>query len=207
MTKRIVRKLVVGMMCISSVVAQAQSYYNEEWCDVDYNDCQFVDVQIIGDPGVSGCGRQATLSSTLNGQYSSSSAAYPNTATVNQQIANASPGVDYSWAFTYTFFYDNPYGRGGCVSSAVSWLETLGVAINTFQFASAEANGYYEYELACPNGNSKATCPADLYQGSESFKWAEEFLLRGTDKNGVRWCAAAGPVTYLNTWPAPFPCR
>lgn len=211
MIRPIVR-MALAMACISSVLAQAQSYYTDEWCVVDDLTGQFdctPYTEVIGDPGISGCNRQATLSSTLNGQYASASTTYPTTAMVTQSISNATPGVDYPWTFTYTFYYDNPYGKGGCVASAISWPETLGVALSTYAWASndPDGSGDAEYNLACPNGNSAATCGADHLHGNESFKWAEEFMMRGTDKNGVRWCAGAGPIIYLNGWPAPMPCR
>ncbi|KAA6457921.1 hypothetical protein DYQ86_21385 [Acidobacteria bacterium AB60] len=209
MSRSVVLKLavVLGMACVSPVLAHSQSYYNDEYCDTDYNDCEVIITQVIGDPGISGCDREATISSTLNGQYASDSTVYPTTATVTQQVSNATPGVDYSWTFTETFYYDNPYGRGGCVMSTISWPESVGVALNTFAWAASEPNGFTEYTLSCPNGNDKATCPAQIYDGSQSYKWAEEFLLRGKDAKGNRWCASAGPVAYFNGWPAPMPCR
>jgi hypothetical protein len=77
MIRPIVR-MALAIACISSVLAHAQSYYTDEWCVVDDLTGQFDCIpytEIIGDPGISGCGRQATLSSTLNGQYASASTA------------------------------------------------------------------------------------------------------------------------------------
>jgi hypothetical protein len=207
MIRPIVR-MALAIACISSVFAHAQSYYTYEWCDVDdpaQSDCTPY-TEIIGDPGISGCDRQATLSSTLNGQYASASTVYPTTAMVTQSVSNATPGVDYPWTYTYTFYYDNPYGKGGCALGTVSWKSFLAIAVTTYKLSTVNANDTVTFTQSCP-GTSRASCGAANYLGSQPTNWAEEFQLKLTTGGQSGYsCFPVSIVQYLNGPPAPYPC-
>jgi hypothetical protein len=90
--------------------------------------------------------------------------------------------------------------------SVISWTEKLGIALATYAFASENEDGSANYTLSCPNG-TKASCGAENYHGSQSYKWAEKSMLKETDQNGVLWCSLVGPVAYFKGWPAPMPCK
>jgi len=122
-----------------------------------------------------------------------------------QSVANVAPGAEY------TFNYATRVGctLGGVAYGSQDWW-TLAWSINTYGHVLSNPDGTAEYTLDCPNGNSAAKCAlqtgGDHYHGSQDFVWAEMFLLRGV-KHGITYCSPAGPVVYLNGWPAPFLCR
>lgn len=122
----------------------------------------------------------------------------------DQSVANVNPGDEY------TFNYAT---RVGCTLGGVAYSSddhwTLAWSINTYARASTNPDGTAEYNLSCPNGNSNAKCAlqtGDRYHGSQSFKWAEMYILRGV-KHGITYCSGGAPVVYFDGYPAPFPCR
>jgi hypothetical protein len=161
MSKLISRRVAATIMCLSSVMAHAQSYYNDEWCDAydpSQSDCTAVYTEVVGDTLASGCGRQAVINSTLNGNYASTSSIFPSTATLTQLIAGAKSGVDYTWNLTEEFFYTNPYGKGGCVMGAVSWPWKVSIRTTNYKWTGFFTSiGWCEYDQWCASTET-ATC-------------------------------------------------
>src|SRR5579871_3924744 len=100
--------------------AQAQGmYYNEYFDDPgDYGGDPYIDTISTAYPG-SGCGGSIYAFSSLNGDYLSGSAFYPNQVSLPDSVWS-SPDSVYSWSFGYTVYYSDPYS-GQCTSTNVSW--------------------------------------------------------------------------------------
>ena len=171
--KRIVTRLmVVGAMTLCFLkVAQAQSYYSDQYCEIGDASCDIIDTELTGHPfnGTGRCG-SAEISSNLDGIINSASSVYPSTAKVAQSITGANDVDTYPWTYTEFFF---PPTSTGCAVQRVTFNVFINKAITTYKIVTVNANGTATFTQACP-GTSRASCGQANYLGREPALWAEE---------------------------------
>lgn len=187
------RKLALVIICLAPVMAHAQSYYNDEDCDADFDDCSQIDTAIFGDPGVTKCTKEAVILSTLNGNHATSSGVYPNAAEVQQVITGAQLGVTYPWNFTEYLY--TPSGEG-CGLHQINWSWPISITLLNFALYSQNlANETCTFNQSCspPLSNPCATefpsvttpAPPEDVNGGFCFKYQFYYalILKGTDKS------------------------
>lgn len=205
MSKLIPRKVAaVTIICFSSLVAHSQAYYNDEYCDIGYADCDQIDTELIGDPnpGIGRCGTVEVLS-TLNSAYATASGTYPSTATLTQHVAGATSGVWYPWTYTELFF--PPAGPpGSCTVERVSWSFEVEVAV-TYGLKVGQTTDPEDgdpigiYKPFCSAG-TVAICPLTSTWNVEYGLYQEPYSVVVTDflaikENGVVNSCIASPYS------------
>ncbi|MBB5061189.1 hypothetical protein HDF16_005925 [Granulicella aggregans] len=208
MNKLILRLVVGGILLFcSSTGAHAQSYYNDENCDIGYADCNPINTDIIGDPALDGAGPQrgrcgtVEIESTLNGMYSTGSSVYPTDTKVSQALAGATSGVWYPWTFTEWFF--PPSGPpGSCSSQVVRWIWQVSIRTTNYRWTGFyNPVGLCEYTEWCATGET-ATCsegsnevqyvtPDDSFGQTGCATWYYDDVLALKDSAGT-YCLPVG---------------